>query len=146
MILVDSTRAGKRIPDALSKTVPIWCAVINRAVARRFPVASTSDWDNALYTPPSAVSNQEHHQIENRLDNWAEALIVSIFALAMAMSFSCFILTLAIIVHSSKTTLSFETLVDHSGDHNFPITPYRRPGVPPSGLRISIETNRIRDR
>lgn len=81
VILVDSTRAGKRIPDALSKTVPIWCAVINRAVARRFPVASTSDWDNALYTPPSAVSNQEHHQIENRLDNWAEALIQSSFTL-----------------------------------------------------------------
>src|SRR5712672_3278511 len=35
LILVDSTRAGKRIPDALSKTVPIWCAVINRAILLR---------------------------------------------------------------------------------------------------------------
>ena len=35
LILVDSTRAGKRLPDALSKTVPIWCAVINRATRMR---------------------------------------------------------------------------------------------------------------
>ncbi|KAG0245209.1 hypothetical protein BGW41_002678 [Actinomortierella wolfii] len=33
-ILVDSTRKGKRVPDALSKTVPIWCATINTAVQR----------------------------------------------------------------------------------------------------------------
>ena len=32
-MIVDSTRRGKRFPDALTKTVPIWCAVINRAVA-----------------------------------------------------------------------------------------------------------------
>ena len=29
---MDSTRKGKRIPDALSKTIPIWCATINNAV------------------------------------------------------------------------------------------------------------------
>ena len=28
-VLIDSTRRGKRYPDALSKTVPIWCAVLN---------------------------------------------------------------------------------------------------------------------
>ena len=78
-MLVDSTRAGKRIPDALSKTIPIWCAVINRAVARRFLGALTSDWDNALYTPPGAVSSQEHHQIDNRLDGWADALVVRLW-------------------------------------------------------------------
>jgi tRNA A64-2'-O-ribosylphosphate transferase len=80
-MLVDSTRAGKRIPDALSKTIPIWCAVINRAVARRFSDALDSNWDNALYTPPGAVSSQEHHQIESLLDNWAEALVVCSFVL-----------------------------------------------------------------
>ncbi|KAI8606262.1 tRNA A64-2'-O-ribosylphosphate transferase [Dissophora ornata] len=31
-IVVDSTRKGKRVPDALSKTIPIWCATINNAV------------------------------------------------------------------------------------------------------------------
>ena len=35
-ILVDSTRRGKQYPDALSATVPIWCAVINRAVVKFF--------------------------------------------------------------------------------------------------------------
>jgi tRNA A64-2'-O-ribosylphosphate transferase len=80
VMLVDSTRAGKRIPDALSKTVPIWCAVINRAVARRFSDNLASDWDNALYTPPGVVSSQEHHQIESLLDNWTEALVVGLYS------------------------------------------------------------------
>jgi hypothetical protein len=34
VLVVDSTRGGKRLPDALSKTVPIWCAVLNTALAR----------------------------------------------------------------------------------------------------------------
>ncbi|KAF9463576.1 tRNA A64-2'-O-ribosylphosphate transferase [Collybia nuda] len=81
IMLVDSTRAGKRIPDALSKTVPIWCAVINRTMALRFPDIPRGQWDPALYTPPGAVSSQEHNQIEERLGAWAEALHKSSFAL-----------------------------------------------------------------
>ncbi|KAG5722015.1 tRNA A64-2'-O-ribosylphosphate transferase [Termitomyces sp. T112] len=81
IVLVDSTRAGKRIPDALSKTVPIWCAVVNRAIIRRHPGPDKASWDNALYTPPGAVSAQEHHQIELRIDAWAEALQRSSFEL-----------------------------------------------------------------
>jgi tRNA A64-2'-O-ribosylphosphate transferase len=76
LVLVDSTRAGKRIPDAFSKTVPIWCAVINRAVARVSPSTVPDDWDIGLYTPPQVVSTQEHAQIEARLDGWANALVV----------------------------------------------------------------------
>lgn len=80
MTLVDSTRSGKRIPDALSKTIPIWCAVINRAMLCVFPgITSISggQWDTKLYTPPGAVSSQEHHQIELRLDEWSDSLAVS---------------------------------------------------------------------
>ena len=70
MIIVDSTRSGKRLPDALSKTVPIWCAVINRAIAIRgkHPERLTEfqAWDTSLHTPPGAVSAQEHVQIETR--------------------------------------------------------------------------------
>ncbi|KAF9958043.1 hypothetical protein BGZ72_000974 [Mortierella alpina] len=33
-IIVDSTRKGKRVPDALSKTIPIWCATINNAIRK----------------------------------------------------------------------------------------------------------------
>jgi tRNA A64-2'-O-ribosylphosphate transferase len=75
-VLVDSTRAGKRIPDALSKTVPIWCAVINRAVAKVASSTIPDGWDINLYTPPQVVSTQEHAQIEARLDSWADALAV----------------------------------------------------------------------
>ena len=81
IILVDSTRSGKRIPDALSKTVPIWCAVINRAIllhrANGEAQDSSEKWDTALYTPPGSVSTQEHKQIELRLDGWARDLVVS---------------------------------------------------------------------
>ncbi|KAF8807061.1 initiator tRNA phosphoribosyl transferase [Phlegmacium glaucopus] len=85
IILVDSTRSGKRIPDALSKTVPIWCAVINRAMLILHPEITKTNpfnkWDTALYTPPGGVSMQEHHQIEQRLDSWANSLVASSFSL-----------------------------------------------------------------
>ncbi|KAF8150506.1 tRNA A64-2'-O-ribosylphosphate transferase [Mycena galopus ATCC 62051] len=80
MVLVDSTRAGKRLPDALAKTVPIWCAVVNRAMLQRFPEKKKS-WDTELYTPPGAVSAQEHAQIASRIDAWAEALATSSYSL-----------------------------------------------------------------
>ncbi|KAJ3192591.1 hypothetical protein HK101_006274 [Irineochytrium annulatum] len=32
-IIVDSTRHGKKVPDSLAKTVPIWCCVVNRVIA-----------------------------------------------------------------------------------------------------------------
>ncbi|KAJ3569476.1 hypothetical protein NP233_g5029 [Leucocoprinus birnbaumii] len=64
IVLVDSTRAGKRMPDALSKTVPIWCAVINRAILIRrqkheAEPCSPTDWDTKLYTPPGVGSSFE---------------------------------------------------------------------------------------
>ncbi|KAJ7032725.1 initiator tRNA phosphoribosyl transferase [Mycena alexandri] len=80
IVLVDSTRAGKRLPDALAKTVPIWCVVVNRAVLLRFP-ENKEGWDTALYTPPAAVSAQEHAQIAARIDVWAEALATSSYTL-----------------------------------------------------------------
>ncbi|KAI0292820.1 tRNA A64-2'-O-ribosylphosphate transferase [Russula brevipes] len=103
LILVDSTRAGKRLPDALSKTVPIWCAVINRAVHLRSggvgqhaAAAAAADTDTdeeaegdpwkknavaGLCTPPGAVGAHEHAQIAARLESWAAALADSSYAL-----------------------------------------------------------------
>ncbi|KIJ26618.1 hypothetical protein M422DRAFT_191977 [Sphaerobolus stellatus SS14] len=74
IILVDSTRHGKCFPDALSKAIPIWCAVINLAIAREYTsevrwTASDSHENGALYTPPGSVSRSEHSQIELRLDS-----------------------------------------------------------------------------
>ncbi len=76
LILVDSTRAGKKIPDALSKTVPIWCCVMNRALQQKYSL-DVSNWDSTLYTPPKSVSKQENTQIEAILDAWVASLLVS---------------------------------------------------------------------
>jgi len=80
MLLIDSTRSGKRLPDALSKTVPIWCSVVNRASLIRAKQLRRDDladqWDISLYTPPGSVSPQEHAQIDERLDEWATTLAV----------------------------------------------------------------------
>ncbi|KAI9568795.1 initiator tRNA phosphoribosyl transferase [Boletus coccyginus] len=80
-VLVDSTRAGKRIPDALSKTVPIWCSIVNRAILKRIAKTDLEAWDIALYTPPGSVSPQEHSQIEDKLDAWASQLAASSYSL-----------------------------------------------------------------
>ncbi|KAF9788173.1 initiator tRNA phosphoribosyl transferase [Thelephora terrestris] len=83
IIIVDSTRAGKRMPDALSKTIPIWCAVMNKAIAKKFPSAIPHDWETNLFTPPASVSRQEHCQIEKRIEEWAEALAESEYELPL---------------------------------------------------------------
>lgn len=66
-IIVDSTRRGKSMPDALSKTVPIWCAVINALLFPEVPA------EHAVRTPASAVSPSEHAQIESRLPEFVDA-------------------------------------------------------------------------
>lgn len=55
------------MPDALSKTVPIWCAVINALLFPEVPA------EHAVRTPASAVSPSEHAQIESRLSGFVEA-------------------------------------------------------------------------
>ncbi|KAK5993635.1 hypothetical protein PT974_07070 [Cladobotryum mycophilum] len=46
IIIVDSTRRGKRMPDALSTTIPIWCTVLNLALLPDHPLSSR------LFLPP----------------------------------------------------------------------------------------------
>ncbi|KAK8171478.1 tRNA '-O-ribosylphosphate transferase [Phyllosticta citrichinensis] len=65
-VIVDSTRRGKRMPDALSKTIPTWCAVWNRLLFPHNPEA------HQLYTPRQSVSESEHSQIAARLDSFVE--------------------------------------------------------------------------
>jgi tRNA A64-2'-O-ribosylphosphate transferase len=60
------------MPDALSKTVPIWCAVINLAIQLR----SGIEWDTELYLPASIVSPSERAQIAAQIPNWARSLQV----------------------------------------------------------------------
>ncbi|EIE75704.1 initiator tRNA phosphoribosyl transferase [Rhizopus delemar RA 99-880] len=73
-IIVDSTRKGKRIPDALSKTIPIWCCTINRAVHRIRPREA---WDIDFHSLPSVVSPSEHAQIESKIELLTDKLMQS---------------------------------------------------------------------
>ncbi|KAK6433620.1 tRNA A64-2'-O-ribosylphosphate transferase [Oleoguttula sp. CCFEE 5521] len=65
-IIVDSTRRGKSVPDALSKTAPIWIAVMNRLL---FPELTES---HRLRTPEDVVSASEHTQIDTRLAGFVQ--------------------------------------------------------------------------
>lgn len=73
-MIVDSTRKGKRIPDALSKTIPIWCCTINRVIAC---YKKDQDWDKDFHSLPSIVSRSEHAQIESKMDSLANKLFDS---------------------------------------------------------------------
>lgn len=65
-VVVDSTRRGKRMPDALSKTVPVWCCVVNRVL---WP--EREEW-HGLWVPGNAVGESERSQIEDRIGGFVE--------------------------------------------------------------------------
>ncbi|GJQ09683.1 hypothetical protein GpartN1_g1474.t1 [Galdieria partita] len=67
-IIVDTTRQGKRFPDSLSKTVPIWCFVINIVLAELgfFKVAQSS----VSFLLPDWVPEEEKHWILERSKGW----------------------------------------------------------------------------
>ncbi|PYH77036.1 tRNA a64-2'-o-ribosylphosphate transferase [Aspergillus uvarum CBS 121591] len=67
-IIVDSTRRGKLMPDALSKTIPIWTAVLNRAL---FPDATAY---HPVQFPPNFLPASEESQIERRIDGFVKDL------------------------------------------------------------------------
>ncbi|KAF2630414.1 hypothetical protein BU25DRAFT_438211 [Macroventuria anomochaeta] len=71
-VIVDSTRRGKSMPDALSKTVPFWCCVINRAV---FGAEKRGDEALNLCTPPTAVSESENSQMERRVNGFVQQFL-----------------------------------------------------------------------
>ncbi|KAH7855854.1 hypothetical protein Vadar_029736 [Vaccinium darrowii] len=96
-IIVDSTRKGKRFPDSMSKTIPIWTCVLNRSIKNhRMRVHEVGiqvhghesntycqhtedtgqvlpDWDCSLHLP-LWVSETEKTAIEERLDVWTKQL------------------------------------------------------------------------
>ena len=70
-VVVDSTRRGKSLPDAFSKTIPIWTAVINRAL---FP--EMVSMHGLQYPPPPATLGfSEICQIEARLGGFTRAFL-----------------------------------------------------------------------
>ncbi|PSK79370.1 hypothetical protein CJJ07_000679 [Candidozyma auris] len=74
IVLVDSTRKGKLIPDALSKTVPIWCAVLNYVMFEGQETKWNAQKDCWLRTPREMVSESEHCAIVERIPQFAEEL------------------------------------------------------------------------
>ncbi|XVF49111.1 hypothetical protein PTKIN_Ptkin03bG0242200 [Pterospermum kingtungense] len=89
-IIVDSTRRGKRFPDSMSKTIPIWTCVLNRSVSNylnKLRVSdagslvereldsgqNSADWDCSLHLP-LWVSEIEKAVIEDRLEGWTKDL------------------------------------------------------------------------
>ncbi|KAJ4842834.1 hypothetical protein Tsubulata_033654 [Turnera subulata] len=86
-MVVDSTRKGKRFPDSMSKTIPIWTCVLNRAVANHIKnmpevqeelikdtkLADPDNWDCELHLP-NWVSIKEKAEIEERLEEWTKQL------------------------------------------------------------------------
>lgn len=63
------------MPDALSKTVPIWCAVLNEASRRAYGKPAQSA--PSLRVFERMVSDSEASQIEQQLDEWVKAFMVS---------------------------------------------------------------------
>lgn len=79
VVVFDVTRSGKRIPDSLSKTVPIWCAVVTTLIRRphcdnvdcdltgvRCCDACRDAMDDALHVHPS-IPPSETASIRQRL-------------------------------------------------------------------------------
>ncbi|KAM3497659.1 hypothetical protein MY10362_008994 [Beauveria mimosiformis] len=67
VIIVDSTRRGKRMPDALSTTIPVWCAVLNRVLLPQHPLSKK------LFLPPS-LPPSTHAQIAALLPGFVASL------------------------------------------------------------------------
>lgn len=54
------------MPDALSKTIPIWCAVINNLLFQE------THGRSMLCTPNEVIDASEHAQIEALIDDFVE--------------------------------------------------------------------------
>lgn len=76
--IVDASRS-KEMPDSLSRTIPIWAAVLNRIIVRfrrEAGIKDPCDWDQTLYTP-TMISQDERTKIIDLLDSRVEELFAS---------------------------------------------------------------------
>ncbi len=80
-VIVDSTRNGKRIPDALSKTIPLWCAVLNEMLE-----LDLNQDERKLRVLPSAVSANESSQMMARIPSFVQRLRVLIHLNTLRLS------------------------------------------------------------
>lgn len=79
VVIVDSTRRGKKIPDSLSKTIPIWCAVLNCIINAEINghglYVTTEFAEKYLFLPPNTVSPTERLQILAKIPTLVENCI-----------------------------------------------------------------------
>lgn len=71
IIIVDSTRRGKTMPDALSKTIPIWCAVLNFIMFGE----QEENGHNWCFLPLQIISKNEANSIIKLIPKFAQTLI-----------------------------------------------------------------------
>lgn len=78
-VIVDVTRSGKKWPDSLTKTIPIWCTVLNAVVGLTSCTCGDVDSEKQtcfacipLHLHPS-VPETERAQILSQLPNWVRA-------------------------------------------------------------------------
>ncbi|KAK0571323.1 hypothetical protein LWI29_014173 [Acer saccharum] len=132
-IIVDATRRGKRFPDSMSKTIPIWTCVLNRSVCnfknkmcngdvlvegesdasdehvnntREFSV----DWDCSLHLP-LWVSDTEKAAINDHVEEWTKELETS--GADIASLASCLKKPLRPLWISQKTVIWLNEVPDH---------------------------------
>ncbi|KAH3678870.1 hypothetical protein WICPIJ_008825 [Wickerhamomyces pijperi] len=80
VMIVDSTRRGKTIPDALSKTIPIWCATLNYFMFGKPTLKVSGDDDKAIngknwfFYPEKTLSLNEASKIADLIPQFAKQL------------------------------------------------------------------------
>ena len=72
VVIIDSTRRGKSVPDALSKTIPIWAAVLNYIMLEK--MGKPFEIEDILFVPPGVVSKNEYNSISKKLPSLVEKL------------------------------------------------------------------------
>lgn len=131
---MDSTRKGKRFPDSMSKTIPIWTCVLNRAILNyrnkmldsgllmNREVADYSNcaedvklknhiWDCSLHLP-LWVPDTEKAAIEERIEKWTNQLEAS--GADIACISSCLKKPLRPLWISQKTVIWLNEVPDHN--------------------------------
>lgn len=72
VVLVDSTRRGKTMPDSFTKTVPIWCAVLNYVMFGGDGPFGDVSW---FFYPHNLVSKNEASSIVRLIPSFASSLL-----------------------------------------------------------------------
>lgn len=75
-LILDASKT-KPLPDSLSRTIPIWCAVLNRMAVRYrrdLGLPDSTHWDVDLHTPGTVISQEEHDTLSHRIEEHCHVL------------------------------------------------------------------------